>query len=136
MRKGFYSLLIVSCFIVLPFIGCAGIGLQEAKEIRSIKEIFAQFSQRMVQGDLKAAYDLVSIGYKKGQSYEDFVKDYETYRNKLVKRYQNAFLNLVAVEDTVASAWVIWGTGEKGLLVFIKEGKTWKLAGKGKKSYS
>lgn len=133
-------LLLITCYLFLAlFIGCAGLAAQEAQERTAIRATFAQLAQGMIQGDLKSTYDLLSANFKRYQSYEDFVKEYEINRDKLIDRFQDAFLKFVSVEGTMASAIVVWGTGEQGLLEFIKESQHgvsgWRLERKGAKSY-
>lgn len=135
MKRLFRYLLITACFLIALVVNCAGIESRELKEIESIKKVFAQLSRGMVQGDLKSIYPILSANFKKLQNYKEFVEEYTDNRDKLIDRFKSSFLKRVAVEDTIASAWVVWGTGNKGLLIFIKEGDTWKLEGKGEKSY-
>lgn len=116
--------------------GCATTSSSNTSSLQDIKDVnnaFTQFSKYMIEGKLDQAYKCLSTAYQSREPYESFVKNYQD-NPSLPLSYRNAFLSNISVDGREASAQINWGTGEKGLFVFIKEGPTWKIGPKGSKS--
>lgn len=115
-------------------IACSGISASERAEINSIKKSFDTLSQAMVDGKLEIAYNLLCATYKFTETYEQFVKEYNEGRDTLVMRYKGSYLSNISVNGNQATARLFFGTGEKIMLNFIKEGDVWKVESRSEKT--
>ncbi|MFH1228376.1 MAG: hypothetical protein V1701_10815 [Planctomycetota bacterium] len=100
---------------------------QEQKTMSAIKTSFVLLAEGMSTGDLDKVFKAVSVQEWDRQPFKEFQDSYG--KNKLVWQamFRGSFLKTIGIENNMASAVVIWGTGESALLEFIKEGEGWKL---------
>jgi len=100
---------------------------KEQKDMAEIKASFILLADGMTSGDLDKVFKVVSVQEWDRQPFKEFKDSYE--KNKLVWQamFRGSFLKTIGIENNMASAVVIWGTGESALLEFIKEGEGWKL---------
>jgi hypothetical protein len=100
----------------------------DKEAVESVVKNFNGVCYGMLKGDTKTVYDkYLSISVQNNQSYDDFVKDYDSNKETYNKLFSGAILKGVATEDKLASAIVVWGTGESSVIEFIKENNTWKI---------
>ena len=82
----------------------------------------------ILKGDTKTVYDeYLSASIQKSQSYDEFVNDYNTNKENYIKLFSGAILKQISPEDKLASAIVVWGSGEHALIEFAKENNIWKI---------
>jgi hypothetical protein len=82
----------------------------------------------MLNGETKTVYDKYLGKNPHGlQSYEEFAKEYEANKESWQELFNGAMLKQIAPVDKIASAVVLWGNRESGLIEFSKEDGAWKI---------
>jgi hypothetical protein len=102
--------------------------LVDKTEVDLIIKHFNTVCYSILRGDTKAIYDnYLSSSIKESQTYDEFVRDYYSNKETYNKLFSGAILKQISPEEKMASAIVVWGSGESSLIEFVKENNTWKI---------
>lgn len=93
----------------------------------AITESFAQLADGMVSGDMAKVRQYVSDQEWDRNPFDQFAQEYKQNKVLWQAMFRGAVLKTIGVDNNIASAIVIWGTSDSGLLEFIHENGVWKL---------
>ncbi|MDI6733043.1 MAG: hypothetical protein QME51_02760 [Planctomycetota bacterium] len=134
VKVNFNMFTILSIILSLLLSGCVSstpaprIDKSIIKEQRLIDDNFKTICNLMLKGKISTVYDKYFSGSLKNlQSYDEFVKGYNENKKSWDLLFKGAILKQISPEEKLASAIVVWGTGETSLIEFFKEDKIWKI---------
>lgn len=101
----------------------------EEKQIPRIRESFDRMKAAMVAGDTRTYYDLFSSSYRRGSTYDDFVREHTAQQNGWRELWRDAEIRRVRIDPAQkekASTLVRWGTPGPRIVEWILEDGVWK----------
>jgi len=125
--------IILAGFISLTLIQCTTVtvndnAVRNKEDIKNIIKNFNSVCYAMLKEETQEVYDTyLSAACQGNQSLDDFLKEYETNKPYWKSLFSGAILKQISPVDNMASAIVVWGTGDSVLIEFAKEKDIWKI---------